>query len=53
MGRGDRFQEATFSNAVSNGKITQEDWEVAMGNRCPNCKQKWEDHHCVEAEDGN
>jgi hypothetical protein len=38
MGRGDRFQEKTFSNAVSNGKITQEEWEIAMGERCPNCK---------------
>ena len=50
MGRGDRFQEPTFTNAVSDGKITQEDWDLAMGKICPNCKQLLADCLCIESE---
>lgn len=46
MGRGDRFQEATFTNAVCDKPISQEDWEIAMGQRCPNCKQKCSECIC-------
>lgn len=28
MGRGDRWQEPSFSNAVNDGKITQEEWDL-------------------------
>ena len=52
MGRGDRFQEKSFSNAVSNGKITQEEWDVAMGLRCPCCYQLYSDHLGCAIEDG-
>ena len=48
MGRGDKWQEKTFSNAVSNGKISQEDWEIAMGQRCPDCKQFWAECICED-----
>jgi hypothetical protein len=28
MGRGDRWQESTFSNAVNDGKISQTEWDA-------------------------
>jgi|GEM_PF-4619265 len=37
MGRGDRFQEHSFTNAVCDHEISQADWDVAMGLRCPYC----------------
>ena len=46
MGRGDKWQEKTFSNAVSNGKISQEDWEIAMGQRCSKCNNIMKDCAC-------
>ena len=43
MGRGDRFQQPTFTEAVSNGRLTDEEWDVAMGLRCPYCFQLYTD----------
>lgn len=48
MGRGDRFQEHSFTNAVMEKPISDEDWEVAMGTRCPDCKHFWAECICNE-----
>lgn len=46
MGRGDRFNEPRFSNPVCSKKLTDKDYELAVGLRCPDCEALWEECVC-------
>lgn len=38
-----KYEQPTFTVPVANGKLTQEEYEVAVGLRCPDCgsEDKW------------
>jgi hypothetical protein len=44
MGRGDRWQEKTFSNAVNDGKITQEAWDLIWKDYSKEDKEEYGEH---------
>lgn len=48
-----QYLNSKFSVAVNAGKLTDEQWEIAMGVRCEHCKQRLDegDHKLCGAEE--
>lgn len=40
------YQQKSFTLPASNKRMTTEEWEIRVGLRCPQCKEKRQDCKC-------